>query len=153
MLEAVGDSSLASDATLDAIARLGSTASILEQLRGVAAKVFRSLFTDGEWNELEASERATADDNGTEAQVRALRLKRQHFHLMKTRELAVDLTAREEQEEELVRECVEAVQGLLDRVGVNARGASKRPRTPKTPRTLRTKSTKRWNSEWRRARC
>jgi len=61
-------------------------------------QVFRSFFTDDEWSEMEASDRAI--DDGNEAQIRLLRLKRQHALLFETRDMAIDLTAIQNEGEE-----------------------------------------------------
>ena len=122
-----------SDVTLSAeeveeLARLTTLKALEERLPAKAWKVFRSGFSEEKWDELVTSEACILSES--RAQLRTLRLKRHKQRLDESCETAIDLTVRDEDEVEeqstLVNSCTVAVQKLLDRVGMNARGTVKR---------------------------
>jgi hypothetical protein len=94
----------------------------------VAAMVFRSVFSDEEWSELEKSDQVIA--NATESELRMLRLERQRKLLWETRSVAIDLTVRDDalaaQQTAAVNESMQVLSALLVAVGMNARGTMKR---------------------------
>lgn len=130
---------LADDDVFEEILQTQSLNGVLDVLRDVVeaktvVDVFRSFFTDDEWSEMEASDRAIGDVD--EAQIRLLRLKRQHALLFETRDMAIDLTAIQnegEEQETLVNECVEVMNVVMDRSGINQRGNLRRIAQPRPP--------------------
>jgi outer membrane biosynthesis protein TonB len=134
------------DYDFDALLELDSVEEVVAALNGslkssVPAQVFRNVFHDDEWAELEASDVAiaVADD----AALRVLRLSRQRALLWETRKVAIDLTVRgaEQAGEQsgLVNECIQVMTGVLDVIGMNARGTVRRvqqvaaPSPPRAP--------------------
>jgi len=112
---------------LERLMQLTSLRAVVEALPGVPGDVFRSWFSDEEWLELEASEASIASES--QGRLRTLRLKRQKQLLDESCEFAIDLTVRDADEvgeqSILVQGCTTAVQVLLSRVGMNARGTVK----------------------------
>lgn len=103
---------------LDEVERLTSLKEVLDALPGIAGQIFRALFTDEEWQELEQSEACVASESL--GRLRTLRLRRQKQLLDASCEVAIDLTVCDEEEvaeqSALVLGCTTAVQVLLDRV-------------------------------------
>ena len=103
VLAVFGNDALANDDVFEEALQAQSLNGVLDVLRDVVkaktvVDVFISFFTDDEWSEMEASDRAI--DDGNEAQIRLLRLKRQHALLFETRDMAIDLTAIQNEGEE-----------------------------------------------------
>jgi hypothetical protein len=94
----------------------------------VSVKVFKSVFSDEEWAELEESSQAVAAED--EVRLRVLRLQRQRKLLWDARNVAIELTVRDEsvaaEESALVNESMQVMKVLLDCVGMNARGTMRR---------------------------
>lgn len=124
VLETFSNKTLSNEDTLAGLVRLSSLDELmvaLTKLGGEAEKVFRSILTGEEWVELEASSAAIL--SGEEGQLRMVRLKRQRKLLLSTRDVAIDLTVREDEGAEqtaVVNECMQVMQVVLDRVGMNA---------------------------------
>ena len=100
VLAVFGNDALANDDVFEEALQAQSLNGVLDVLRdqAKAVEVFKSFFTEDEWSEMEASDRAI--DDGNEAQIRLLRLKRQHALLFETRDMAIDLTAIQNEGEE-----------------------------------------------------
>ena len=85
------------------------------------AQVFASMFTDEEWSELEASERAITNRN--EGAVRTLRLKRQYSLFWDAHAIAVDVNQMDddgdEEQAKLVKDCKQVVGEVLNRMGMS----------------------------------
>ena len=128
MLEAVESDVTLTAEEVEELAQLPTLKALEEQLPNTVWKVFRSGFSKEEWDELVASEACILSES--RAQLRTLWLKRHKQRLDESCETAIDLTVRDEDEVEeqstLVNSCTVAVQKLLDRVGMNARGTVKR---------------------------
>jgi hypothetical protein len=134
------------DYDFDALLELDSVEEVVAALNGslkasVPAQVFRNVFHDDEWAELEASDSAiaAADD----AALRVLRLSRQRALLWETRKVAIDLTVRDAgqagEQSGLINECIQVMTGVLDVIGMNARGTVRRVQqvaAPSPPRAL-----------------
>jgi hypothetical protein len=141
VLAVVKDDSLADNVVFEEILQLQSLDEVLAVLNGnnnsikkkreeenIGAQMFRCLFNDEEWTELEESEQAIAAAD--EAKLRLLRLQRQRKLLWETRNVAIELTVRDEdvagEQTALVNECMQVMNVVLDRIGMNGRGTVRR---------------------------
>ncbi len=123
-MKAIKNDALANDDEVERLEQLTSLQELMDALPGLPGAVFRSWFSEEEWQELEVSETSIASAN--QGRLRTLRLKRQKQQLDASCEFAIDLTVRDEEEvneqSALVQGCTTAFQVLLSRVGMNARG-------------------------------
>jgi len=152
VLEVINTDFLADDAEFDAISNMQSLAEVLAALsdngveqedsnrkrrkkaveekeeESVAVRIFRSVFSDEEWAELEASDQAII--SADEGRLRMLRFERQRKLLWETRNMAIELTVRDEamvvEQTAVVNESMQVMNMILDRVGMNARGTMRR---------------------------
>jgi hypothetical protein len=138
VLAVIKDDSLADDKVFEESSDKQSLGEVLAALNGnnrkknhgeeSIAQMFRSLFNDEEWTELEASNQAISA--GDEGKLRMLRLQRQRKLLWETRNVAIDLTVRDDdvagEQTKLVTECMNVMNVVLDRIGMNARGIMRR---------------------------
>ncbi len=75
VLQAIENDALADDDEFKRLAQLASLRAVMDALPGLPGDVFRSWFSDDEWQELEASEASIASES--QGRLRTLRLKRQ----------------------------------------------------------------------------
>lgn len=98
-----------------------------------ASQLFHDLLTNDEWKELVESDDALTSQDVIK--LRKARLKRQWRLLSGMQQTAVDLTVQDtvgiEEETRLVSECMQMMQNVLTKVGMNPRGTMRRPKAKK----------------------
>jgi hypothetical protein len=130
VLDAVKSDAFAHEGLFDELLEMQSLKTLLNALNAMGSKkeslpeqVFMSMFTDEEWSELQASEEAIADAD--EGKLRLLRLNRQYNLFWDAQSFVIDLTVRDEnvagEQSKLVNDCMQVVNVVLDRMGLNGR--------------------------------
>ena len=141
VLKVINNDSLAGDDEFDQLLEMQSLGEVLTALNGkdekkrqkveeesIPARVFRSVFGEEEWSELEKSDQAiTAADD---AELRLLRLQRQRKMLWDAKNMAIELTLRDKglvvEQSAVVSESMHVMNVLLEAVGMNAGGKMRR---------------------------
>jgi hypothetical protein len=125
VLAVTGGSPLDQSRVFERAAACASVEALFAVLDDVVAKMFRGMFDEAEWRELMNSQAAMASQR--EAHLRTLRLRRQRSLLAAAQKTAVEFTVHDGAEQStLVSECMQMMQNLIARVGMNPRGTLRR---------------------------